>query len=324
MLLLFTLDLQNRIVLPESSMKITELLKNKKQDSVTISVEITPPVRGHSIDTLFKIVDDILPYNPLWIDVTSHASGVLWVPTQTNQYEKRLYKKTPGTIAICAAIEHKFNIPTVPHLLCHGFSREETEDALIDLSFLGIQNIMALRGDGSPKDRRSDRTYNSYALDLVAQVQHMNQGKFLSTEGEPTDFEVGIACYPEKHFEAPNLDWDVEYLIQKQNAGAKYAIAQMFFDNHKFLDFYTERSNNLKIPIIPATKIISSPEQLVKLSKYFYINFPNLLVSQMRQAKTKTESGEVGIEWAYQQCLDLIEHGHRHLHFYVMKDTRLF
>lgn len=305
-------------------MKITELLKKKKQDSVTISVEITPPLRGHSIDTLFRIVDDILPYSPLWIDVTSHASGVLWVPTQTNHYEKRIYKKTPGTIAICAAIEHKFNIPTVPHLLCHGFSREETEDALIDLSFLGIQNVMALRGDGSPKERRLDRTYNGYALDLVSQVQQMNQGRFLSTEGEPTNFEVGIACYPEKHFEAPNLDWDIEYLIQKQNAGAHYAVTQMFFDNCQFFDFCAKVREGVHVPIIPATKIISSPEQLVKLSKYFYINFPNLLASQMRQAKTKSESNEIGIEWAYRQCLDLIKHGHRHLHFYIMKDTSLF
>src|SRR3989338_2401559 len=303
-------------------MKISQLLKQKKTDVLTISVEITPPSRGHSIDTLFRIVDDILPYSPLWIDVTSHASGVQWIHTQMNHYEKRTYHKTPGTIAICAAIEYKFNIPTVPHLLCHGFSREETEDALIVLSFLGIENVMALRGDGSPKAKRDDKTYNNYTIDLVSQIQAMNQGQFIRTQGEPTSFEVGVACYPEKHFEAPNLDWDIEYLIQKQNAGADYAVAQMFFDNQKFLDFYQNIS--LEIPIIPATKIISSPEQLVKLSKYFYINFPNLLVSKMRESRTKQESNAVGIDWASEQCLDLIEHGHRHLHFYVMKDTHLF
>lgn len=305
-------------------MKISELLKSKKKDSVTISVEITPPVRGHGIETLFKIIDDILPFSPLWIDVTSHASGVEWVPTQKNQFEKRLYRKTPGTIAICAAIEHKFNIPTVPHLLCHGFTREETEDALIDLSFLGIQNVMALRGDGSQKPKRDDKTYNNYTVDLVSQIQAMNQGHFLMTQGEPTSFDVGVACYPEKHFEAPNLDWDVEHFVVKQNSGANYAVTQMFFDHEKFFKFYEAISGKIHIPVLPATKILSSADQLVKISKYFHIDFPNPLVQQMKEANTELKASEVGLEWAHQQCLSLIDQGHKHLHFYVMKDTRLF
>ncbi|MBL4819065.1 MAG: methylenetetrahydrofolate reductase [Deltaproteobacteria bacterium] len=305
-------------------MTVTDLLRAKKPDNLTISVEITPPTRGNSIETMFRIMDDILPFSPLWIDVTSHASGVEWIPTQTNHYKKRIFRKSPGTIAICAALEHKFNIPMVPHLLCHGFSCEETEDALIDLGFLGIQNIMALRGDGSPKEKRADKTYHNHAVDLIDQIQHINQGKYLSTEGQPTDFEIGVACYPEKHFEAPNLEWDVEYFVAKQNRGADYAVTQMFFDNSPFFNFEQLIADQVHIPIIPATKIVSSSKQLVKLSKFFHVDFPSQLVNQMMDAKTPLEASEVGLDWTYQQCLNLIENNHRHLHFYLMKNTDLF
>ncbi len=305
-------------------MKVSELLKNKIKDAVTISVEITPPMRGHSIETMFRLVDTILPYKPLWIDITSHAADIQWVPTEENQYEKKIHRKTPGTIAICGALEYKFGIPTVPHLLCHGFCREETEDALIDLSFLGIENVLAIRGDGSAKEKRPGKSYHAHATDLVGQIQAMNQGQFLETKATPTQFEIGVACYPEKHFEAPNLEWDIDHFVQKQTLGANYAITQMFFDNQKYFDFCQKVAGKIKIPIIPATKILSSAEHLGKISKYFHVDLPKTLVDKLEQAKTEEKALDVGVEWAYQQSLDLIQKGHRHLHFYVMKNTKPF
>ena len=302
-------------------MHVVELLKQHEQE-VTFSVEITPPIRGTSIDSIFEIIETILPYHPLWIDVTSHAADVEWV-NQGDQdvIEKRLQRRSPGTIAICGAIEHKFGIPMVPHLLCSGFTREETEDALIDLNYLGIDNVLAIRGDGPPKDLPMGRSANNYAIDLVKQIKSMNRGKYLEQAAQPTNFSVGVSCYPEKHFQAPSFESDISHFLNKQEVGADYAVTQMFFDNQKYFDFIDRLESRINIPIIPAFKILTSDKQLETIKKYFHVDFPNQLVDRMENAKTPDNMEAVGVQWAYEQCLELLDRGHKHFHFYIMKKT---
>ncbi|MEZ4705388.1 MAG: methylenetetrahydrofolate reductase [Bdellovibrionota bacterium] len=303
-------------------MTIPEILQDN-QHRFSFSVEITPPARGKSIDTIFSVIEDIREYDPKWIDVTSHCAGVEWVKSdQDETYQKRTYRKSPGTIAICAAIEHKFNVPTVPHLLCHGFTREETEDALIDLHYLGIKNVLAIRGDGTPKEPPIGRSRNSYALELVQQISKMNRGQYLYQEAEESHFCVGVACYPEKHFEAPNVAFDMEHLRKKQESGAGYCLTQMFFDNKKFFAFAKQAQKNIHIPIIPALKIFSRKEQLVSISKNFHVEIPQALVKRVEKYSSPEDIQKVGIEWAHMQCQELIEHGYSHIHFYIMKQTQ--
>ncbi len=305
-------------------MKVTELLQ-QKPNALTMSVEITPPRRGKGIDSLFKAVAAIEDFKPLWIDVTSHSADVEWIRHPgVGTYRKRLHRKSPGTIAICGAIEHKFGFPTVPHLLCNGFTCEETEDALIDLHYLGVRNVLAIRGDGKPKEIPEDRSANRYATELISQIKNMNRGQYLDQQAEPTDFCVGVACYPEKHFEAPNLQFDIDHFVAKQQAGAEYAITQMCFDNEKFYEFMDKIKGQITIPVIPALKILTSKEQLVNVTKHFHVNIPHQFVRQIETAKSKAEVKQKGIEWACQQCLDFFDHGYTHVHFYIMKNTEPF
>ncbi|MCB0326794.1 MAG: methylenetetrahydrofolate reductase [Bdellovibrionales bacterium] len=298
-------------------------LLEKYKHHFSFSVEITPPIRGKSIDTIFSVINEIRDFGPQWIDVTSHSAGIEWVKNDESEtYKKRRYRKSPGTIAICAAIEHKFNIPTVPHLLCHGFTREETEDALIDLHYLGIKNVLAIRGDGTPKNPPVGRSKNNYALDLVAQIEQMNCGHYLYQEAQESDFCVGVACYPEKHFEAPNFNFDIEHLKKKQNAGAKYCLTQMFFDNQKFFEFEKKLQKQVHIPVIPALKIFTRKEQLVSISKNFHVEIPQALVDRVEKYSKPEDIQKIGVEWALEQCEELIAEGHSHIHFYIMKQTR--
>ena len=302
-------------------MKVTEIFEQTKSD-ITFSIEITPPMRGTSIDTIFDVIKDIKPFKPLWIDVTSHGADTQWIASGgPGTYKKRTQRKSPGTIAICGAIEYKFGIPTVPHMLCNGFTCEETEDSLIDLAYLGINNVLAVRGDDRPKAPPEDRTVNHYALDLVKQIQDMNDGKYLHQEAVGTDFCVGVACYPEKHFEAPNVDFDIERLEAKQNGGAKYAVTQMFFDNRHFYSFLKRIDDRIHIPIIPAFKILTGLNQLVSIPKNFYVDIPQELVKRVEAASSNAEIEKIGVEWTYEQCMDLIDKGHTHFHFYIMKKT---
>jgi methylenetetrahydrofolate reductase (NADPH) len=304
---------------------IPELLDAHRKN-VSISIEILPPVRGDGINGFFKIIDEIIDSNPLWIDVTSHSSSVEWIPDSNGSmvYRKNERRKTPGTIAICGAINFKYNVPAVPHILCNGFSREETEDALIDLNYLGINNVLAIRGDGGCEKRPTLHDKNRYAIDLLKQIKNMNKGTYLDQQANPTQFCVGVACYPEKHVEAPNMAMSNQQLLEKQKCGADYAVTQMFFNNQAFLEFCDDMKPDLTIPIIPGLKIISSPKHLVSIPKHFFVDLPTELVNKLGTGSSVDEVRQIGLDWAYEQCVDLIQHGHNHLHFYIMRNTQFF
>lgn len=303
-------------------MKVIEHLEKAKNP--LISYEIVPPPRGRSIRDITNIVEALVPYNPAWIDVTSHAAGAFYNDTPSGMVERKIYKKRPGTMGICGVIQNRFKIDTVAHLLCMGFTKEETEDALIELNYLGVENILALRGDRPNYDKaiRADRSANEYASDLVTQVQDMKKGKFLNdiTSGSPLDFCVGVAGYPEKHFEAPNMKADIARLKSKVEAGADYVVTQMFYDNQKFFEFVKAcREEGITVPIIPGLKILKSAKQLTSLPKNFYIDFPDELVEEVMSSPDHAK--EIGLEWAKKQARGLLEFGVPSLHFYIMNDT---
>ncbi len=307
-------------------MRVIDHLHNTKNPSV--SVEIIPPKRGGSLAKLNQAIESIVPLHPPFIDVTSHAAEVMWEEMKDGTFKKKVKRKSPGTFGLCAAIKYKFNLEPVPHLLCGGFTREETEDALIELNFLGIENILAIRGDKiSHRPIPQDRTVNHHALDLVRQVGNMNQGCYIDDliDADKTNFCIGVSCYPEKHFEAPNLDFDLEILKRKQEAGAHYAVSQMFFDTDKFVNFVKRaREAGITMPIIPGMKIMTSSAHLTSLPAVFHIDIPTELTSRMLAAKSRAEEIEVGIEWALKQSRELLEAGFPYLHFYIMQNTKPF
>ena len=273
---------------------------------------------------IIDIVEALNPVNPAWIDVTAHSSSAYYNEREDGTIERKIYKKRPGTIGICGIIQNRFRIDTVVHLLCLGFSKEETEDALLELNFLGIHNILALRGDGPnyKKEIAKNRSMNYFASDLVEQVRDLNNGKFLEeVEGNAKfDFCIGVAGYPEKHFEAPNLKLDLINLKKKVDAGADYVVTQMFFDNRHYFEFVRQaRLAGITIPIIPGIKVLKNATQLVSVPKNFYIDFPDDLVESItRDPKNVTP---IGIEWATQQVRGLLEGGAPCVHFYIMNDT---
>ncbi|MBT6201502.1 MAG: methylenetetrahydrofolate reductase [NAD(P)H] [Bacteroidetes Order II. Incertae sedis bacterium] len=302
-------------------MKVVDLLKTDGAPS--ISYEIVPPRRGGSIQDILKIVEGLKEYDPPFVDVTSHSAQVYYEEQQDGSWRRHIKRKRPGTLGLCAAIQGKFGIQTVPHLLCKGFTREESEDALIELNYLGIQNVMALRGDdsGYAKPIAHDRTRNEYAVDLVKQIEDMNKGHYLEQliDAAPTDFCVGVAGYPEKHFEAPNITWDVLNLKNKVDAGAGYITSQMFFDNDAFLGFETRcREVGITVPIIPGLKILTSKRQLKTLPSRFHLHIPEALAAEIESARDE-DVPEIGIRWALKQCQDLLDKGHNNLHFYIIQ-----
>lgn len=303
-------------------MKVTEHLDRAKNP--LFSYEIVPPPRGRSVQDIIDIVEALKPTNPAWIDVTAHSSSAYYNEREDGSIERKIYKKRPGTIGICGIIQNRFQIDTVVHLLCLGFTKEETEDALLELNFLGIHNILALRGDGPnyKKEISKNRSMNYYASDLVEQVKALNAGKFLDQieGGAKFDFCVGVAGYPEKHFEAPNLKLDLINLKKKVDAGADYVVTQMFFDNKHYFDFVSEaRAMGINIPIIPGIKVIKSASQLVSVPKNFYIDFPDQLVEEV--TKDPKNVTAIGKEWATKQVQGLLEGGVPGVHFYIMNDT---
>jgi methylenetetrahydrofolate reductase (NADPH) len=307
-------------------MKVTEHLDRAKNP--IISVEIIPPKRGGSVQKIHAAIESIKPFNPPFIDVTSHSAEVIWEEQKDGTFKRRVKRKSPGTFGLCAAIKYKFDIDPVPHILCNGFTREETEDALIELNYLGIENLLAIRGDAKlKKEIAADRTVNTFAADLVDQISKMNKGAFLGDlfDATPTNFCVGVSYYPEKHFEAPNLRFDMEILKQKQQAGAAYGVSQMFFDNQVYFDFQAKaKDQGIHIPLIPGLKILTNPSQLTMIPSVFHVDLPEELTERMLRADTKEKQIEVGIDWAYQQTLELLDKGANCVHFYIMQNTSPF
>ncbi len=308
-------------------MRVVDHLLSAKNP--TFSLEIIPPKRGRNIRKLYEAVESVLPYHPPFIDVTSHAAEVIWEEMPDGTYKKKVKRKSPGTFGLCAAIKYKYNLEPVPHMLCGGFTREETEDALIELNYLGIENILAIRGDKqNTRPIPQDRSVNNYAIDLVNQVNDMNEGSYLDNDlvdAAKTNFCIGVSCYPEKHFEAPNLDFELEILKRKEDAGAHYAVSQMFFDTHAFIDFVKKaRAYGITMPIIPGMKIMTTPKHLTVLPSIFHIDIPQELTERMLAAKERKDQIQVGVDWAMKQCIELIEAGFPFLHFYVMQNTKPF
>jgi len=300
-------------------MKVTEHLE--QASDTLISYEIIPPKRGGSIEQMLDVVEALMPYDPPFIDVTSHSAEVSYEQADDGTWERRVKRKRPGTIALCAAIEERFGIDTVPHLLCRGFTKTETEEALIELKEHGIDNVLAIQGDETNYEKQPEngRPQNEYAADLVEQIDDMNAGQYLGqSEGAPTDFCVGVGGYPEGHFEAPNLTWDIMRLKQKVEAGADYVVTQMYFDNEYFFNFVEKcRDVGIDVPIIPGMKVLTSKRHLRMLPKYFHTEIPEELTAQV-DAADPDDVEDIGVEWAIQQSEELIEAGAPCIHFYIM------
>jgi len=307
-------------------MKVCDHIKQAKAKTL-ISYEVLPPLKGGRMQDIFDMLDPLMEYNPSFVDVTYHREDIIFNKRESGYYEKLSIRKRPGTVGICASLMHKYNVDTIPHLICGGFSVAETEDALIDLAFLGIDNVLALRGDArNMEDRfKPEPDGHKYAVDLVHQMQNMNVGKYLDqnlANAAPTEFCIGVAGYPEKHFEAPNFDVDLKFLKQKIDAGGDYIVTQMFFDNKKYFDFVDKcRAAGINVPIIPGLKPVTRISQLSGIPRKFFINYPEDFVNAMTSAKDRAAVKQVGIEWCIAQSKELKEKGVPVLHYYTMGDT---
>ncbi len=305
-------------------MKVIEHLE--KADNTLISFEIIPPKRGGDIKSLLEVVDDISKYDPPFIDITSHAAEVSYDETPEG-IKRKVKRKRPGTLGICALIQNKYNIDAVPHVLCYGFTREETEDFLIDLQYLEIENVLAIRGDESnfKKPLLHGRSANIYAVDLVKQISNMNDGKYLEEnllDAKPSNFCIGVGAYPEKHFEAPNLNLDIQYLKQKIGAGADYVVTQMLFNNQIYYDFVKKcRQAEITAPIISGLKIITSANQLKSIPRNFNVDIPDELTEEILSAKPEHVL-EIGVNWAAKQVTDLMKQNVPAIHLYIMQHSK--
>jgi len=304
-------------------MKVTDHIKNATGKTL-FSIEILPPLKGENIRVLFDNIDPLMEFKPPFIDVTYHREEYVYKKKENGLLEKSSTRKRPGTVGICAAIQNRYKVDTVPHIICGGFTREETENALIDLQFLGIDNVLTLQGDAIKTEARfiPDPDGHKYASELLQQVVAMNHGKFLDDElgnASPTNFCVGVAGYPEKHFSSPNLKTDVKYLKHKVDLGAEYIVTQMFFDNQKYFDFVSLcREAGIQVPIIPGIKPITAKSQANVLPTVFHIDLPEDLADEVEKCKDNAAVKLVGIRWAIQQSKELIKFGVPTLHFYSM------
>lgn len=304
-------------------MKVTEHLQ-KANGKTLFSIEILPPLKGASITEIYNAIEPLRDFNPSFIDVTYHREEYVYKKRPNGLLEKVPMKKRPGTVGICAAIMNKFKIDAVPHIICGGFSKEETENALIDLSFLGIDNVLILRGDAIKSEGSfvPEPNGNAYAIDLLQQVVNMNNGRFLDEDllnAQPTAFCMGVAGYPEKHFEAPNMNSDLKYLKMKVDMGAEYIVTQMFYDNSKYFSFVEQcRAAGINVPIIPGIKVLTTKKQINVLPSIFHIDIPHELADAVEKATNNDEVKEIGIEWAIQQCKELYQANVPCLHFYTM------
>jgi methylenetetrahydrofolate reductase (NADPH) len=304
-------------------MKVTEHIKNANGKTL-FSIEILPPLKGENIKSLFDNIDPLMEFRPPFIDVTYHREEYVYKKKENGLLEKRSTRKRPGTVGICAAIQNRYKVDTVPHIICGGFTCEETENALIDLHFLGIDNVLVLQGDAIKTEARfiPDPDGHKFASELVEQVVNMNHGKFIDEDLEnaaPTDFSIGVAGYPEKHFSAPNLKADLKYLKLKVDMGAEYIVTQMFFNNKKYFEFVEKcREAGITVPIIPGIKPITAKSQANILPTIFHIDLPEELADEVEKCKDNTAVRQVGIEWAVSQSRELVKFGVPTLHFYSM------
>ncbi len=303
-------------------MKITDHIAQAKQ--TLFSFEILPPLKGQNIQSIYNAIEPLMEFNPPFVDVTYHREEFVFKDRGNGLLEKKTTRKRPGTVGICAAIMNRFQVDAVPHIICGGFNQEETENALIDLDFLGIDNVLVLRGDPIKSETyfKPDADGHAYAIDLLKQVINLNNGKYLDeelTNSTNTDFCVGVAGYPEKHFEAPNLKSDLNWLKAKVDAGAEYIVTQMFFDNVKYFEFVEAcREAGINVPIIPGLKPLATQRQLSLLPHRFHIDIPEALADEVQKAPSNEVVREIGIEWCIQQSQELMDKGVPVLHYYSM------
>lgn len=303
-------------------MKVSDHIKTAK--STLFTIEVLPPLKGENIRKLFDHIDPLMEFKPPFVDVTYHREEYVFKTLENGLMERRSVKKRPGTVGICAAIQNHYKIDTVPHMICGGFSREETENALIDLHFLGIDNVLAIQGDAIKTEKRfvPEPDGHQYASELLEQIVNMNKGIYLDEEllnANPSNFCIGVAGYPEKHLAAPNLTTDLKYLKHKVDLGADYIVTQMFFDNQKYIDFVARcREAGIQVPIIPGIKPITSKTQISVLPTAFHIDMPEDLADAVEKTADNAAARQVGIEWCIKQCLELVKFGVPSLHFYSM------
>ena len=304
-------------------MKVTEHIQTAKGKTL-FSFEILPPLKGQNIQTIFDSIDPLMEFKPPFIDVTYHREEYDYKELANGLLEKRIVRKRPGTVGICAAIQNKYEVDAIPHVLCGGFTKEDTENFLIDMGFLGIDNVVALRGDAVKSETyfNPEPTGNAFAVDLVRQIDEMNHGVYLDEDlknSTQTDFCIGVAGYPEKHMEAPNMESDIHFLKKKIEAGADYVVTQMFFDNSKFFAFVDScRKAGIEVPIIPGLKPLATQKQLNLIPHRFHVDLPEALIKEVIKAKSKEAIRQVGIDWCIAQSKELIAAGVPFLHYYSM------
>ena len=304
-------------------MKVTDHIKQANGKTL-FTFELLPPLKGETIESIYQTADPLMEYNPAFIDVTYHREEIVYKERPDGLIEKKTVRKHPGTVGISAAIKFKYKIDVVPHIICGGFTREETENALIDLYFLGIDNLLLIRGDNPAGEKvfRPEPDGHKHALELVKQVVALNKGSYLEEEllnPIPTNYCIGVAGYPEKHVEAPNLQLDLQNLRDKVDAGADYIVTQMFFDNSKYFAFVEAcRQIGITVPIIPGLKPLSIKSQITSLPKTFAIDLPEELVTEVLKCRDNQQVRQVGIEWGIKQSRELVKAGVPVLHFYTM------
>lgn len=304
-------------------MKVTEHIKKAKGRTL-FSFEIIPPKKGDNIQDIYDNIDPLVEFNPPFIDVTTSREEYVYIPKENGLLDRKITRMRPGTVGICASLKHKYNIDAIPHILCGGFTKEETEYMLVDCHYLGLDNVMALRGDAMSHERyfKPNEGGHSFARNLVTQIANLNKGKYLHQTIDnqyKTDFCIGVAGYPEKHIEAPSMDTDLKHLKEKVDAGADYVVTQMFFDNKKFFNFVERaRAMGITVPIIPGLKPVSVKRHLQLLPQVFYLDLPEELISEIEKCKTDLAVREFGIEWTIQQSKELIKAGIPVVHYYSM------
>lgn len=306
-------------------MKVIDKIKKAKNTLFTF--ELLPPLKGHTIEEIYAAIDPLIEFNPAYINITYHQQEVIYKNREDGFLEKKIIRKRPGTVAIAAAIQNKYKITVVPHLVCGGFTKEETEDALIDLHFLGINNLLVLRGDPVPGNKRfiPEPGGHKHSSELIEQIMDLNQGKYLHehlVNAMPTNFSVGVAGYPEKHVEAPNMEVDLEYLKLKIDKGAEYIVTQMFFDNQKYFDFVEKcRNVGIDVPIIPGLKPVATLNDVRLLPRAFNIDLPNELIDEIKKCKSNKEVREVGVGWTIMQSKELVHNGVPGIHYYTLDQS---